>query len=206
MKKENIILISLIILFLIITGLVITDVTLSIDHAVYDFLISFKSNKLTYFFKFFTKFANVKTIVIIVLLFLIIKRNVLSFYPLIVAVDVELLNLLLKFIVKRDRPNILQLVTVDNYSYPSGHAMMSMGVYGCFIYLIYKYVKNKKVKIIGISILSILILLIGISRIYLGVHYFSDIIGGYIASICYLIIFSKVIRKWGIDDEKINSK
>ena len=59
MKKENIILISLIILFLIITGLVITDVTLSIDHAVYDFLISFKSDKLTYFFKFFTKFANV---------------------------------------------------------------------------------------------------------------------------------------------------
>ncbi|MBO5414146.1 MAG: phosphatase PAP2 family protein [Bacilli bacterium] len=206
MKKENIILISLIILFLIITGLVIIDVTLSIDHAVYDFLISFKSDKLTYFFKFFTKFANVKTIVIIVLLFLIIKRNILRFYPLIVAVDVELLNLLLKFIVKRDRPNILQLVTVDNYSYPSGHAMMSMGVYGCFIYLIYKYVKNKKVKIIGISILSILILLIGISRIYLGVHYFSDIIGGYIASICYLIIFSKVIRKWGIDDEKINSK
>ena len=206
MKKENIILISLIVLFLIITGLVITDVTLSIDHAVYDFLISFKSDKLTYFFKFFTKFANVKTIVIIVLLFLIIKRNILRFYPLIVAVDVELLNLLLKFIVKRDRPNILQLVTVDNYSYPSGHAMMSMGVYGCFIYLIYKYVKNKKVKIIGISILSILILLIGISRIYLGVHYFSDIIGGYIASICYLIIFSKVIRKWGIDDEKINSK
>lgn len=206
MKKENIILISLIVLFLIITGLVITDVTLSIDHAVYDFLISFKSDKLTYFFKFFTKFANVKTIVIIVLLFLIIKRNILRFYPLIVAVDVELLNLLLKFIVKRDRPNILQLVTVDNYSYPSGHAMISMGLYGCFIYLIYKYVKNKKVKIIGISILSILILLIGISRIYLGVHYFSDIIGGYIASICYLIIFSKVIRKWGIDDEKINSK
>ena len=206
MKKANIILISLIVLFLIITGLVITDVTLSIDHAVYDFLISFKSDKLTYFFKFFTKFANVKTIVIIVLLFLIIKRNILRFYPLIVAVDVELLNLLLKFIVKRDRPNILQLVTVDNYSYPSGHAMISMGLYGCFIYLIYKYVKNKKVKIIGISILSILILLIGISRIYLGVHYFSDIIGGYIASICYLIIFSKVIRKWGIDDEKINSK
>lgn len=205
MKKTNIILTSLIILFLILTVLVINGKTLVIDNLVYNFIISFKNNRLTYFFKFFTRFGNVLPIVIIVLLFLIIKKDKTRFYPLIVAIDVQLLNLLLKFILKRDRPNILQLITVDNYSYPSGHAMMSMGVYGCFIYLIYKYVKNKKIKIIGISLLSLLILLIGISRIYLGVHYFSDIVGGFIVSICYLIVFDKVIRKWGTINEKINN-
>ena len=204
MKKKNIILISLILLFLLITSLVVTGKTSKIDSAVYNFLISFRSDRLTYFFKFFTKFANVKAIIIIILLFLIIKRNVIGFYPSIVAIDVEILNLLLKFIIKRDRPNILQLISVDNYSYPSGHAMMSMGVYGCFIYLIYKYVENKKIKIISITLLSLLILLIGISRIYLGVHYFSDIIGGFIASICYLIVFDKVIKKWGNEFEKTN--
>ena len=205
MKKTNIILTSLIILFLILTVLVINGKTLVIDNLVYNFIISFKNNRLTYFFKFFTRFGNVLPIVIIVLLFLIIKKDKTRFYPLIVAIDVQLLNLLLKFILKRDRPNILQLITVDNYSYPSGHAMMSMGVYGCFIYLIYKYVKNKKIKIIVISLLSLLILLIGISRIYLGVHYFSDIVGGFIVSICYLIVFDKVIRKWGTINEKINN-
>ena len=205
MKKTNIILTSLIILFLILTVLVINGKTLVIDNLVYNFIISFKNNRLTYFFKFFTRFGNVLPIVIIVLLFLIIKKDKTRFYPLIVAIDVQLLNLLLKFILKRDRPNILQLITVDNYSYPSGHAMMSMGVYGCFIYLIYKYAKNKKIKIIGISLLSLLILLIGISRIYLGVHYFSDIVGGFIVSICYLIVFDKVIRKWGTINEKINN-
>lgn len=198
MKKTNIILISLIILFLILTVFVKTGKTLGIDNAIYNFIISFQNDKLTYFIKFITKFANVKIIAIIVILFLIIKRNFIGIIPTIVAIDVEILNLVLKFILKRDRPNILQLISVDNYSYPSGHAMISMGVYGCFIYLIYKYVDNKKIKICSIVLLSLLILLIGFSRIYLGVHYFSDIIGGFIISICYLIIFDKVIKRWEI--------
>lgn len=196
MKKTNIILISLIILFLILTVFVKTGKTLGIDNAIYNFIISFQNDKLTYFIKFITKFANVKSIIIIVILFLIIKRNFIGIIPTIVAIDVEILNLVLKFILKRDRPNILQLISVDNYSYPSGHAMISMGVYGCFIYLIYKYVDNKKIKICSIVLLSLLILLIGFSRIYLGVHYFSDIVGGFIISICYLIIFDKVIKRW----------
>lgn len=196
MKKTNIILISLIILFLILTVFVKTGKTLGIDNAIYNFIISFQNDKLTHFIKFITKFANVKSIIIIVILFLIIKRNFIGIIPTIVAIDVEILNLVLKFILKRDRPNILQLISVDNYSYPSGHAMISMGVYGCFIYLIYKYVDNKKIKICSIVLLSLLILLIGISRIYLGVHYFSDIVGGFIISICYLIIFDKVIKRW----------
>lgn len=206
MKKSNIILISFIVLFLIMTILVTNGKTLGLDNSIYNFVISFQNDKLTNFFKFITKFANVKIIVIIVILFLLIKRNLIGICPTIVAIDVEILNLVLKFILRRDRPNILQLISVDNYSYPSGHAMISMGVYGCFIYLIYKYVNNKKIKICSIVLLSLLILLIGISRIYLGVHYFSDIIGGFIVSICYLIIFDKVIKRWEIQNEKINSK
>lgn len=204
MKKSNIILISFIILFLVMTILVTNGKTLGIDNSVYHFVISFQNDKLTYFFKFITKFANVKSIIIIVILFLIIKRNFIGICPVIAALDVEILNLVLKFILKRDRPNILQLISVDNYSYPSGHAMMSMGVYGCFIYLIYRYINNQKIKICSIVLLSLLILLIGISRIYLGVHYFSDIIGGFIVSICFLIIFDKVIKRWEIKHEKTN--
>lgn len=66
--------------------------------------------------------------------------------------------------------------------------MASLAFYGYLIYLIYKNVKNKKLKITLCILLSILILLIGISRIYLGVHYTSDVIAGLCFSVAYLII------------------
>ena len=70
--------------------------------------------------------------------------------------------------------------------------MVSMAFYGYLIYLIYKNVKNKYRKWLGIIGLSILIIAIGVSRIYLGVHYTSDVIAGFLVSIAYLIVFIKV--------------
>ena len=74
--------------------------------------------------------------------------------------------------------------------------MISMAFYGYLIYLIYKYVKNKYIKWISIILLSILICVIGISRIYLGVHYTSDVLGGFLISISYLIIYISVVNKY----------
>ena len=76
-----------------------------------------------------------------------------------------------------------------------GHAMVSMGFYGFLIYLIYKNIKDKKIKYSLIVFLGTLILTIGISRIYLGVHYFTDVIGGFVIGTVYLIIFIKYIYK-----------
>ena len=69
--------------------------------------------------------------------------------------------------------------------------MVATGFYGFLIYLIYKEVKNKKIKYPLIVFLSILILLIGISRIYLGAHYATDVIGGWIIGAVYLAFFIK---------------
>ena len=88
----------------------------------------------------------------------------------------------------------MRLIEEQGYSFPSGHSMVSTAFYGLLIYLIYKNVKNKYIKYTLCTILSILILIIGLSRIYLGVHYVSDVIGGVCFSIAYLIIFINVFK------------
>ena len=96
-------------------------------------------------------------------------------------------NLLLKRIINRARPDAEHLVSVETLSYPSGHAMMAMAFYGTLIFLISQFPIKKIYKILLITICLILILSIGISRIYLGVHYPSDIAGGFIAGFVWVV-------------------
>lgn len=112
------------------------------------------------------------------------------------------LNLILKQILQRPRPTEYRIIDETGYSFPSGHSMISMAFYGYIIYLIYKYVKNKYLKIGLITTLSVLIILIGTSRIYLGVHYTSDVIAGFMISISYLIIYISVVNKFFISESK----
>ena len=78
--------------------------------------------------------------------------------------------------------------------------MVSLSFYGFLIYLIYKYVKNKDLKWISIVLLSILICSIGISRIYLGVHYTSDVLGGFLISLSYLIVYTLIVNRYLLED------
>ena len=110
-------------------------------------------------------------------------------------VIITILNQLFKFIFERPRPTEYRIITETGYSFPSGHSMVSMAFYGFIIYLIYKKVNNKYIKWLVISILSLLIVSIGISRIYLGVHYTSDVLAGFLISISYLIIYIKYTKK-----------
>lgn len=96
-------------------------------------------------------------------------------------------NLLLKQIINRARPDADYLVTVKTLSYPSGHAMSAMAFYGFLIYLIYTFNIPKLVKYGIIAFLAMLIVSIGISRIYLGVHFPSDIAGGFIAGFIWVV-------------------
>ena len=106
------------------------------------------------------------------------------------------LNLLLKQIVQRPRPTEYRIIDETGYSFPSEHSMVSMAFYGFLIYLIYKYVKNQYLKIGLITFLSILIISIGISRIYLGVHYTSDVMAGFCISVSYLVLYVSSVSNW----------
>lgn len=133
-------------------------------------------------------------------LFITIKNKKIGLLIGINLVTITILNQIFKFILQRPRPTENRIINENGYSFPSGHSMISMAFYGFLIYLIYKYVKNKKIKYISITLISILIIFIGISRIYLGVHYTSDVLAGFLFSISYLIIFilianNKVLNK-----------
>ena len=134
-----------------------------------------------------------------IILLIVVKNKKIGLSVALNLIIITILNILLKNIIQRPRPTEFRLIDETGYSFPSGHSMVSMAFYGFLIYLIYKYIKNEKLKWILIAILSILILFIGISRIYLGVHYTSDVIGGFLISISYLIIYTKVINKFVLE-------
>lgn len=115
---------------------------------------------------------------------------------------ITILNLLLKNIVQRERPVGYRLVDELGYSFPSGHSMVSTAFYGLIIYLVYKNIENKKLRNVICVSLAILIILIGCSRVYLGVHYASDVLAGAVTSIAYLIIITRIISKMGGKNEK----
>ena len=146
--------------------------------------------------KFITNFGGAIFLSIAtVMLFLFIKNKKIGLSIISNIVIIAVLNQLLKRILQRPRPTEFRIVEETGYSFPSGHSMVSMDFYGYLIYLIYRYIKNKYVKWTLITILSILICLIGISRIYLGVHYTSDVLGGFLLSISYLVIYISSIKK-----------
>ena len=113
-----------------------------------------------------------------------------------------LLNQALKFIIQRPRPTEFRIINESGYSFPSGHSMVSAAFYGFLIYLIYKNVKNKYLKWSLITLLNLVILTIGISRIYLGVHYTSDVIAGFLISVSYLIIFIHFAKDFMKNEQK----
>ncbi len=147
--------------------------------------------------KFITNFGGAIILIVVTIALLISIKNKkirLSIFSNLVIITI--LNQLLKRILQRPRPTEYRIIEETGYSFPSGHSMISMAFYGYLIYLIYKYVKNKYIKWISIILLSILICVIGISRIYLGVHYTSDVLGGFLISISYLIIYISVVNKY----------
>ncbi len=147
--------------------------------------------------KFITNFGGaIFLIVLTIALFILIKNKKIGFSVFSNLVIITVLNQLLKRILQRPRPTEFRIIEETGYSFPSGHSMVSMAFYGYLIYLIYKYVKNKYVKWISIGVLSLLICSIGISRIYLGVHYTSDVLGGFLISISYLIIYIGAVNKF----------
>lgn len=194
--KRWVILSLSIVLFIIISYLVSRGVTTSFDINTYKIITFSKNNVFASFLKFITFFGGEYAIIIIILLsFILIKNKKYSLCIFLDGICVVLLNYIVKNIFMRDRPFDLMIINEDGYSFPSGHSMVSAGIYGFLIYLTWKSNFSKKIKIIITIYLITLILLIGISRIYLGVHFPTDVLAGYLLSLSFLIVFTFILEK-----------
>lgn len=181
-------------LFLIPLGLFIIDYILiemglikSIDLFVYQFLHSYESSFITNIFIMVTHLGGFVGIVAVIILIFLFKRKF-ALVCLYLSVLQQILNTVLKAIFKRPRPNVNHLVEVSNYSFPSGHAMAITCLYALIICYIYRSKQKHRNFLIMLCIL--IIILVDLSRIYLGVHYFSDVFAGSMLSLSLVLFVS----------------
>jgi membrane-associated phospholipid phosphatase len=104
------------------------------------------------------------------------------------------LNALLKATFDRPRPSFSEpIATAAGFSFPSGHAMSSLTVYGALAFVIAASVKSRRARLLAVVSLAALVVAIGFSRVYLGVHYVSDVLAGYSARIAWLMVCALVL-------------
>ncbi len=122
------------------------------------------------------------------------------------VVGALVLNQVLKFIVQRPRPDGYRLAVESSYSFPSGHSMISMAFYGLLIWMIWKYERDDVMRHVWCCLFGLIIVMVGISRVYLGVHYASDVIAGFCVSLIWLVFFTKVIAPAFMDEENVQPR
>lgn len=170
------------------------------DQTVYDFLkhyVNETNNRIMLFFTFLGKQQFlIPANILLVLYFLFVRKH--KWYSLRVAA-ISLSSVALMFLLKtffdRPRPAIPLLASAKGLSFPSGHALMAVTFYGLLTYICWYLIKKPALKWILICIFVVLIFMIGLSRIYLHVHYTSDVVAGYCMGMIWLYISLKFLRK-----------
>ena len=206
--KKKILSLFLFCITILIGILALKKYTVAIDSYAYDIIIKLRSPFCDNLFKIVSFLFSTYTIIIYCIIFLMILKNrKYSYYIIYMMLSEALINNVIKIIFRRPRPSNLALVIENTYSFPSGHTMAA-----CIItYLIGNYISKKysTKKYLITSLEIIIILLVGISRVYLGVHYFTDIIGAILISIAIILlandleIFEKYINRGNENDNKI---
>lgn len=165
-------------------------------------VLSLRNPSLTAFFVVLTDFGDIYYIAISLLLtstFLIWKyKDYQAALWLVVQslVGSVLLNQGLKLIFHRSRPLVEHLVEQGGYSFPSGHSMGSVICYGGILFLLSKKINNNLLRNSLFIIIVLLIFGVGLSRVYIGVHFSTDVIGGFSVGAAWLAFTTGTYPKW----------
>lgn len=178
-----------VIVFAKLAGEIIENEPIGLDLTILHFIHSHSTPFFDHFFLFFTTLGNVEyllPIAVLIFIYLLYKKQRLNALILLFSVGgAAVSNVILKAIFHRDRPAFWHsLISETGYSFPSGHAMLSSALVLCLVAMLWK-TKYRFASIIGGGFV---ILVIGLSRLYMGVHYPTDIIAGWSVSAVWVMI------------------
>jgi undecaprenyl-diphosphatase len=157
--------------------------------------------ELTLTMRFITESGSSMAVIILCLSFFLFKktRRQWALPVSITVVATTISNVFLKLLFARERPNIMQLIEEDSYSFPSGHAMINISFYTIILLLTWHYIKNKRIKYSISLVCLIMPLLIGFSRIYLGVHYATDVLAGWLLGFIIALIVYNIFKQKSVE-------
>lgn len=158
-----------------------------IDTRVLNLMPSIRTPIQTSFFRAVTTLANTQTSVVLLIAVVTIfwrkHHRLLAGLGTIVALGAETITYIIKTLVHRPRPGLsLRLIQEDSYSFPSGHVVRATVLFGLLAYLFYKSFSSTRARIITVGVYILTVFLVAVSRIYLGVHYPTDVWGSILLS------------------------
>ncbi len=174
-----------------------------IDLATTLFIQTIQNPVLDWYLKLLTYMGNsfwaISITIGLILLLLSLGKRFYAYYFAITVIGLQIITVIIKFLVSRPRPDpelINQLaISYRDDSFPSGHVTFFIGTFGFLGYLAYAKMKSHKLRALIITVCTILVATIGISRIYVGAHWFSDTLGAYLIGSVWLYIMIYFFQK-----------
>jgi membrane-associated phospholipid phosphatase len=180
----------------------------TLDKKIFNWIAPFQKEPLTGFFRFITFLGGYEFLVpanlLLCAVFLFLKNKEWAFRIPVLALSSLGLKVLLKESIQRMRPPEALLGPASGFSFPSGHALMSMVFYGLLIYISFHTIQNRLFRYSLYFFLSLLILLIGFSRIYLQVHYASDVLAGFSIGCIWLLLSLRLMKKMEVSFKRLS--
>lgn len=174
----------------------LNDYVVAVDNWVIDFVnTNIVDDGFTNFIIFLTNFGGVFVFVIfLVMFFFLLSNKRISCLMSINLLIAYALSVIFKNIFRRDRPLFMLVEKPSDFSFPSGHSMCSIVFYGFLIYIVNKFIKNVYIRKVINIFLVLLMFLIPFSRLYLGVHFFTDVVAGVILGVVCLLSFLNYVK------------
>lgn len=102
------------------------------------------------------------------------------------------LNQGLKYLIQRPRPEGFRLASASGFSFPSGHSMVAMAFFGLLAWFVWRYEKDRRQRVALLVAFGLVTVMVGLSRVYLGVHYASDVVAGFCLSLIWLSLYTRL--------------
>jgi len=179
-----------------------SEATRHADRWAQEFAAHWRSPALTVFMRFVSHFGKLWVLAVLsvsvggALLWARSHRRLYAFAA--TVVGGAILNPALKEVYQRARPSGIEVLgTAHGYSFPSGHAMGATLFFGSLAYVIYFSIDHsRRLRVLAVTLCALLTVTIGASRVYLGVHYLSDVVAGFFAGLCWLAVCLSGTDAW----------